>query len=61
MLSADARSAAHSEVPHRVFGSAGGGMAAPLAEAFLSLDFSESDAERIAELNEKAVICKVRS
>jgi len=54
MLPADARSAAHSEVLHRVFDRAGDDMATPLAEALLSLDFSESDAERIAELNEKA-------
>ena len=54
MIQMDSQSAGHAEVPQRVFDVAGKGMQPPLAESILGLDFSDSDSQRIAELNEKA-------
>ena len=54
MVQTDSRSAAHAEVLRRVFDLAGRGLSRPLAESILTLDFPDRDAERIAELNEKA-------
>jgi hypothetical protein len=54
MIETDFRSAAHAEVLRRVFDLAGHGLTRPLAESILSLDFSDGDADRIAELSEKA-------
>jgi hypothetical protein len=46
--------APYAELLRKVFDLTGRGLSKPLAESLLSLDFPESDAIRVAELNEKA-------
>ena len=47
-------SAPYADLLAKVFDLTGHGLSRPLAESILSLDFTESDATRAAELNEKA-------
>jgi hypothetical protein len=54
MVQADVRAAAHAEVLRKVFDLSQHGLTVPLANSILSLEFDDSDARRIAELNAKA-------
>ena len=48
------RASAHSEMLRRVFDIPGRGMSKALADSILEMDFTDEDASRIAELNERA-------
>lgn len=54
MAQSSFRPATHAELLRKVFDLPGRGLSQPLAESILSLDFPDSDADHIAELNAKA-------
>ncbi len=54
MAQSSLRPATHAELLRKVFDLPGQGLSRPLAESILSFDFPDDDANRIAELNEKA-------
>jgi hypothetical protein len=54
MVQTDSRAAAHADVLRKVFDLGGHGLSRSLAEDILSLDFPQRDADRVAELSEKA-------